>query len=452
VSDPARTPGPDARSPRGFIWRNRGPLILAAVATLIVLAALLTPEQQQARSGDQRLTSRSTGTNGAGLFYDLAGRLGWRVSRRVADTLGATGPRAIHAVLWPAADVRMTEAHALLEHVRQGGALLLVIGEGGALEDSLHVAHGAGGTGALGPGSGLDVSIDPDDETEHTGDCEAVPADRTAGLPMWPSQQMLLYSLVWRRAPPPNRVTFMTTAQRALGTSRGAPRIEPAAVGFPYGLGRIVVISDPDLLRNDVLRRCGWRADVVAIRMLEYLSAGAVDGVRRDRLVFDEYHQGFGDQPGTLRAIGRYLATTPSGHTVLQLGLAGLVLLAALAPRLLPPRDPERIERRSPLEHVDALARAYQRVGATRTATAQLLHGVRRRTERLSRGAGADRSNDLFLDWAARRVPDRAEDIALIRRVLAATTGVPSAMSGASLTLVGDALQRLERSLLTSRQ
>jgi hypothetical protein len=440
MSDPVSTS--DARPAR----RIKGPLVLAVVLTLIVLVAVLTPEQQQdARSGDQRLTSRSTGTNGAGLFYDLAGRLGWRVSRRVVDTLGATGPRAIHAVLWPAADVRMTEAHALLEHVRRGGALLFVVGEDGALEDSLHVAHGSGGTAALGPGSGLDVSIDPDDDTQRTADCAAVPADRTAGLPMWPSQQMLLYSLEWRRSPPPNRVTFMTTAQRPSGTSRGATRIEPAAVGFPYGLGRVVVISDPDLLRNDVLRRCGWRADVVAIRMLEYLSAGAVDGVRRDQLVFDEYHQGFGDHPGTLRAIGRYLGVTPSGHTVLQLGLAGLVLLAALAPRLLPPRDPERIERRSPLEHVDALARAYQRVGATRTATLQLLHGVRRRTERMSRGAGDDPSNDLFLDWAARRAPDRADDIAVIRRAL-------STANGASLSAIGDALQRLERSLLTSRQ
>src|SRR3954465_4308284 len=134
--------------------------------------------------------------------------------------------------------------------------------------------------------------------------------------------------------------------------------------------------------------------------MREYLAAGTP---RRDRLVFDEYHQGFGTHPGTLRAIVVYLARSSSGHVLLQGMLAGLVLLLALGPRPLPPHEIERVERRSPLEHVGALAQAYARVGGTRAATTRLLHGVRRRVERSSsRGPGtiqnAHESDARFLE------------------------------------------------------
>src|SRR5262249_55026497 len=146
---------------------------------------------------------------------------------------------------------------------------------------------------------------------------------------------------------------------------------------------------------------------------------GAPGGGKRTRLVFDEYHQGYGDQPGTIRGIVAYLSHTGSGHLVLQLGVAGLVLLLALGPRLLPPHDEERIERRSPLEHVDALARASRAVGATRTATTRLVRGVRRRVEHSLGARGVAMTDDAFLGWAVQRVPARAGDAELVRQALA---------------------------------
>jgi hypothetical protein len=204
----------------------------------------------------------------------------------------------------------------------------------------------------------------------------------------------------------------------------------------------VAVIADPDLLRNDVMRVCRWGADVAAVRVLEYVSVDGPGG-RRDRLVFDEYHQGFGDQPGTMRGIFRYLGRTASGHLVLQLAGAGLVLLLAIGPRLLTPRPTERIERRSPLEHVDALARAYRMVGASRTATSRLLHGVRRRVEHALGLHAAASGDDAFLAWAESRAPSRATDIGLIRRALA------QRVSRRDLEAVGAALTRLE-AVLTS--
>jgi hypothetical protein len=202
------------------------------------------------------------------------------------------------------------------------------------------------------------------------------------------------------------------------------------------------VLSDPDLLRNDVLRVCRWGLDVVAARMLEYLGTGTP---RRQRLVFDEYHQGFGTHPGTLRAIVVYLSRAASGHVLLQGLLAGLVLLLALGPRALPVHDEERVERRSPLEHVGALAQAYARVGATRTATARLVRGVRRRVERHGGCRSAVESDALFLEHAAAS-PSRAGDVAAIRHAL------ETPVTRREFEAVGGAIRRLEDSLLAERR
>jgi len=190
-----------------------------------------------------------------------------------------------------------------------------------------------------------------------------------------------------------------------------------------------------------VLRVCRWGADVAALRILEYVSDSAPGGGRRQRLVFDEYHQGYGEQPGTMRGIFAYLGRTGSGHLVLQLAAAGLVLLLAIGPRLLPPRAVDRIERRSPLEHVDALARAYRAVGATRTATSRLVHGVRRRVEHSLGSQGGATTDATFLAWARERVPARATDVDLVSGALV------QPISRRELEIVGQALRRLETSL-----
>jgi hypothetical protein len=118
-----------------------------------------------------------------------------------------------------------------------------------------------------------------------------------------------------------------------------------------------------------------------------------------------------------------------------------------LGPRAVPPRDLERLERRSPLEHVTALARAYARVGATRTATSRLLHGVWRRVGRGAQaGHWAAGTDNAFLDDALRLAPDLREDVALIRRALDTT------VTSRELESVGRALSRLEHSLQTQRK
>jgi hypothetical protein len=443
--------------------------VLPVVFGLIVLVALLTPEEMRGRGGDARLTTHSANSQGARLLYELAQRLGWRVERWSAISVLPSDPKAILAVLEPPEPLSAIETHRVLDHVRAGGAFLYVMNARGPMNDSLHIRRGLfGGTYKETEAGTADAPVaraardttpiaTADSSTADTTDVAAedddvVPSEcggydrQGGGLPMWDVPGIALYQFDWTRPRPAELVVF---ALAELGTSRrdSVRRLPtPAAAGFPVGRGRVVIVSDADLFRNDVLRVCRWGVDVVTVRILEYLSGGAV---RRDRLVFDEYHQGYGPHPGTLRAIVRYLSRAASGHMLAQALAAGLVLLLALGPRALAPRDVERAERRSPLEHVSALAAAYAHVGATRTATRHLLRGVRRRVERAVRGSGAPRReerDDSFLDSARRDVPGLEPDTLLVQRALAAP------VSRREFEAVGGALRRIESSLLTLRR
>jgi hypothetical protein len=437
--------------------RLRRRLALAAILTFIVITALLTPELTGGRTGDARLTTYSAQPQGARLLYELAQRLGWHVDRRTEGSALPADGRTVIAVLDPPQPLGAIEVHRLLEQVRAGSGLLYVMSGGSPMQDSLHVKRNfydgtygptdAGTSDAAQPKAAAaararrfdSTAADTTNEAAASAECAGKPTNG-GGLPLWGDDAVHLYRLSWTRRRPSDAVIFARSATDS--SQRDSTVDAPAAAGFALGRGRVVVLSDPDLLRNDVLRVCRWGLDVVAVRMLEYLAAGA--SPPRDRLVFDEYHQGFGAHPGTLRAIALYLSRASSGHVLLQCLLGGLVLLLALGPRALPAHDVERVERRSPLEHVSALARAYTRVGATRTATARLLRGVRRRAERGAQaGHLTDESDARFLETTVRMAPALAEDVELIRRALS------TSVTRHEFESVGAALKHLEESLQT---
>lgn len=417
-------PTPAAR--RGRLVQPK--VALPIIAAAVIIVALLTPEQS-GRSGDARLSSRLTASQGASALYELAARLGWNASQRLVDSIPSGDTTAVHLVLDPALPLSALETRELLDRVRRGAGLVYVLG-GGPMADSLRVRSFIGSAGTLVP-----------EDTSGCGDRgERILDD---GLPFWPDGETHILAVQWRGTPPRD-ITQLASVRT--GATMGAGRARtvtetPAAVGFSLGRGRVAVLADPDLLRNDVVRVCRWGASVAAVRILEYVSADGPGGGRRQRLVFDEYHQGFGDQPGTLTGIFRFLGRTASGHFMLQLAGAGLLLLLAVGPRLLAPRPAERIERRSPLEHVDALARAYRMVGASRTATSRLLHGVRRRVELALGLRAAAAGDEAFLTWAQERVPSRAAEVELVRRALA------QPLPRRDLAAVGAALSRLEVAL-----
>jgi len=417
----AESPAP----PRPRDWWTRPKVVLPVVGALALLVALLTPEPSIGRIGDARLSSHLTGSLGAGALAQVAARFGFRVvandSAAVPDSTTTPG-HTIHAVLAPPLEVTGLEAHRYLERVRNGDALLLVLGARNALADSLGVTPTSGG-------GELQVPI------ADTSGCRPF---RSFVPPLWPDGKVHLYGLLWTRGQPPSREIF---ARRTGPLPGGRTRWAEAAAGIALGEGRVAVVADPDLLRNDVLARCNWGADVIAMQMLEWLRAGGAQP--RTTLVFDEYHQGYAHRETLAHVVLSFLAGHPVGRALLTLVGAALVLLLAEGPRAIPPRDREVIERRDPLEQVDALAHAYEQVEATRTATARLLRVLRQRVE----GTGAfhrARSDEAFLTDTARARPARAEDVALIERALR------EPLSGRDLPKVAAALRRVEDSLLTT--
>ena len=403
-------------------WWTRPTVILPLVATVALIVALITPQTANGRFGDPRLSSHLAGALGAEVLHDLSARLGWHPLQQdtVPAPLTADG-RTVHAVLAPVTPLTPAEAHHYLDAVRGGDALLLVLEGRTPLSDSLHVTHSRAG-GILSPRAGA--------VGQCTGRKEMTP-------PLWADGRVHLYSLRWLREAPTTRVVFASLDRDDSGVLHPGD----AAVGFALGRGRVVVIADPDLIRNDVLRHCAWGADVIAVRMLEWLRAGGQ--TPRTTLSFDEYHQGFGSRATVLSVTADFLVHHPVGRALSVAVLAALVLLLAVAPRAVRPEDVLRIERRDPLEQVDALAHAYEQVRATRTVATRLLHGLRWRVERGGSTARA-RTDDDFLNATLARAPALEADVALVRHAVRET------IADRDLPAVGAALRRIEHTLTTT--
>jgi len=97
--------------------------------------------------------------------------------------------------------------------------------------------------------------------------------------------------------------------------------------------------------------------------------------------------------------------------------------------------------RRSPLEHAAALGRAYEDVGATRTATSTLVSGLRRRMRGIV-AVPASADDAAFLAAVARRIPSLAPRVEMVNRARTSDTGKRDFASvGKALSDIEDQLQ-----------
>jgi hypothetical protein len=399
-----------------FIERLVAPRVLVPlVLAVLVLTALLSP-----RGGGEsaaQLTSYSADPNGARGLHDVARRLGWQVERRITPFDTALDPRAAYLVLDPPVEMTGSETGRLLDAVRAGASLLFVAQEGSPLSDSLQIV----------PSRRPAMTLLPDSSTVNGAPppgCERSLGEQSRGA------RFVMHTL--RTGPALRGRT--TVFLRARG--RSGARVDGRAVvlGTTLGRGRVIAVSDAYLLRNDVLRLCSSDAGVRAVRLLEWLAPAAAGTPRR--LVFDEFHQGYGRQPSVWRSVRRALTETPAGRTLTQAMAAALVLLAAAGARAVTPLAPRRVERRSPIEHVGALARAYEQARASRVATRRLVRGLRRR-HAMARGG----DDTAFLARVAARHPSLAADVARIARAL--EQPVPAA----EFVAVGEAVARVDQAL-----
>ncbi len=403
----AESTGVAAPNRRGPIF-TRPAVVLPTALVLVIVSILLSPEQTPVdREG--RLTTYAASPGAARGTYEVSQRLGWKVSRRVTPLTRPLDTAAVYAILDPPIPLSLNETRTMLDAVRRGAGLVYVVENGSPLSDSLRVRHSD--TGYTAPRGARDSA--------------ACPGRDSPAATMWYDQRVHLYALQATAPMPSDTAAFLRLRRSAPGqrsdsssSSVSATTRRPpyAAVGFPFGRGRVVAVADPDVFRNDVVRVCRWGIGRQVVGMLDWAFGGG-----RPPLVFDEYHQGFGPHASVTRAMAHFLVRTPSGRTVAQVAAAALVLLLALAVRPIVPRERSSIERRSPLEHVAALARAYEQIGASRVAARRLARGLRRRHAagawtRIAEGDGRTMDVDAaFLTAVAARYPGAARDVARLR-------------------------------------
>src|SRR4029079_12465393 len=180
-------------------------------------------------------------------------------------------------------------------------------------------------------------------------DSAAATSTALAGVgPLWVSDVLLPLpdsaaadSAGIRRAA--NCAVAVPRADTLLATRQG-----PAALRLTAASGAAVtLVADGALFGHRALRETG--AGEFAL--------GLIAG-RYPRVVFDEYHHGFGPSGSLAGAVWAWSLRSPWGGAAWQLLLAVALALAASAVRFGPPRRVIERRRRSALEHVRALANA----------------------------------------------------------------------------------------------
>lgn len=344
----------------------RSRLELAAAILAVVLlgvgAGLLGTRSRPAESEDPRRSTFVTSPEGASALAEALQRLHVPVTRlrRRLDSTGivaAEPPHALLGYLSPSDPLTRLEAGALARRVRSGRDLLLA-GESAALPMSCYGLYPrvlddsvrAGGMTVRAVLSAIPDSAAADSAGIH----------RAAGCNLRPAATDTL-----------------------LRTAAG-----PAALRLTLASGaRVVLVADGELFSNRALRETAAGEFTLGLIVGTFPAA-----------VFDEYHHGFGPSGSLGGAVLAWSLRSPWGWAAWQLVLAALAALAAGAIRFGPARHVIDRRRRSPLEHVRALANALAASRGHDVAIALQVQGLRRRlarTGQASRGPVSGWLNDL---------------------------------------------------------
>lgn len=343
-------------------------LVVLLLAIVVLLSALAGREAAGDDSGDPRASTFVRAEGGLAALYWTLQELEIPVERRTDPLLHADSLRGTLAVVAPLHALSAEEASIVVEHVRRGGTLLFVAGGydyGGPMYDTLGLRP------VLLPGVrpllGEDRAASPRPHRWTAG------VERVDGF---------------RRGFGAKSAAL----ERSSAETLLAVDSIPVALTWPLGRGRVIAMADARPLTNGRLKASG-----AALLLARALAAAG------DTVFFDEYHQGFSGDGSLLGGTWTMVRRFASGPMAMQLLAAAALLLSAGGRRFGAPLQPPPARRRSPLEHVEALAGAYRQAGARRTARRLLLAGMARRLGR--RAPPDERAAGEMLERIARQSP-----------------------------------------------
>lgn len=355
-------------------------LVIAGLLLATALfGLLLSPDTGRSPLDPRPSTFRAT-PRGTLALYLLLEELEIPVAQRMSPLVeGAPLPGAM-AILSPTETPSPAEVEALLQWLEEGGRLLYA-----AMPDDTIAA-------ALG------LVLEPvvaDSFFAGEASAEAFPV---AGAPFTAGVDSV----------PGFRFAFAdSSAAVARGGARAVLQLPDGrwtAAIIPVGAGTVMAWSDVMPLGNAWMPE-GSAPLLFARAAREFAAAGGT-------IQFDEYHHGFSGDGSPVGALVAFLRDTRAGRMTLQLALAGAGLLLLLGARFGAPRPPPPARRRSPLEHLHALAAAYRAGKAENRARHLVLVGLARRLGRRPPAAGEEL---VFLEGLRRHLAtDRGAADALL--------------------------------------
>lgn len=352
------------------MWR-RPELALVALFVAVVGVAIVAGLQNTTEGGEGGPPSAFlAGPDGAKAVYEVLLRLGRPLERRRTPLydLNRAHQRApaLLVVLDPPDELTPAELEQVVRYVRSGGAVLAA-GDGGGITRC--------------------TGWDTIQSTFEASSGDSLPVQQPRPAYHLPAVTVELRLVDTTSAT--QRKARRRRLRPDLDTETGCGRLElasqdtlletergkPVVVRLRYhGGGVITLAADPGYFRNRA-----WRDTNVPFFAVPLLTPPRGE---RGRVTWDEYHQGFGRGGSLEGAVRDWLANSPAGWALLQLMGVGLVAVAMAAVRFGPAQAVIDRRRRSPLEHVEALAASLEGAGGVDTTVALIVAGLRRRLGR----------------------------------------------------------------------
>jgi hypothetical protein len=288
-------------------------------------------------------TTFSTGGNGTMACYLLYERLGYHVARSerplAPDVLAGAD---VLVLLDPITPLSGAEADALQRWVGSGGVLVC----DGSLDLWPWMSGRTDGPFrfSVGPVEFSDLTVVP---AEYRGCLLARDVGSvTFATPLTTSSS----TSGWRK----KDESEDDPSREALFRDNVGARIE----GRACEKGRVIGLADSSFASNGLLGR--HDNAVLAANVVAYAQSKA----RGRRIVFEEFHHGFGPHKTDWTLMAGMILTTPAGWAVLALTAAGLLLLVLKGRRFGTRCPPPPARRRSKLEYVYSVGATYRAAGA----------------------------------------------------------------------------------------